>query len=299
MDWNEQTRFNRLFQSFEGTPHLEYFLRLMRNKLITNWSNAKAVLLKRCSDPESLINTERIYQRKQAQNEDVCSYITFKESLLSKIKPSLPEEYIVSQIVPGLKDEIYSRVMASSMDNPIRSVDELINRCVPIEQLVQSIEKREENKNKRVGKRVEFEDTKYNPNDRNRFRADPTSKYINNQLQDLRKMVTDLKFMSRRDNWQRNTNPNPNNFRRNFDRSPSVDRRFPNNNFPRPIKGNRELPAIEAPPGAQKDTTNVQRDTEGRAKCYNCQAYGHFARSCPKPRRQDSTAPKPKANSEN
>src|SRR6266571_7198731 len=50
--WDETTKFNRLFQAFEGTPHLDYFLRLMRTRQINSWPTARAVFLRRFAEKD-------------------------------------------------------------------------------------------------------------------------------------------------------------------------------------------------------------------------------------------------------
>ena len=199
-EWNEETKFNRLFQAFDNTPHLDYFLRLMRNKIITNWQNAKEAFLKRCSDTESLINFERIYQRKQQPNEDAVNYITSKEALLNKIKPQLPEEYIVSQIVFGFRNDIYDNIITSSIDCPIKTVDELINRVVPIEQIVLAIEKRTGKRGeKRIQKTVDFND-KINYEEESPEREDllQSNEDLKNQIQVIKSMLNSMRFPKNR-----------------------------------------------------------------------------------------------------
>ena len=172
-----------------------------------------------------------------------------------------------------------------------------------------SIEKQEESRGRKTDKKVEFDDNvRYRgENSERKLRNDPAVKQLNNQLQDLKRMVGNIKFQQNRQNSPP-FNPNyRNNFReyngngQNYNQRQNNYQRNTNGNeqrsqYPR-LPSNNTVPAL-MPPENNQDNTNVQRDTQGRPKCYNCQQFGHIAKFCAKAQRE-TTKPKEKINSEN
>ena len=235
------------------------------SRYIHSWETAKRAFRKRKPENETLINAETIYSIKQKPDEDVADYVTKKENLLTEIKPSLPEEFIVSQIVQGLRTDLYDRIMNSSIDEPIKTVDDLINRAIPLEQLVRSLKQRDPQYGTRKhNKKVDFiNETSTDSQEIDKMQD------MSNHLKDIKRMLSSNYYnqgQSRypRNNWQRN-NYAPRNQTLN---SPTTD-----------IVPNTQQLAIE-PSQNTHDRTNVQRDTEGRPQCFNCKEYGHFARQC-------------------
>lgn len=295
-NWNKKIMFNRLYQAFENTEHFDYFLRLMRTKIINDWKSAKTEFLKRSIEPEVLINTDHIYQRKQQPEEDVRAYIMAKETMLSEIKPALPPAFIVSQIVQGFKNKIYNKIMASSIQQPISSVDELITRATYIEQLVNSMDERNTtSRTDKYTKRVNFAEEPNEGRRRTDRMSDQRERDVQTQLRELRKAINNLKFNQPRPNY----NPNFQNRYQNYNQNqnnipPRFYRQDYQNNSPRAITPNRSAPAIEGPPPTSADKTNVDRDSQGRPRCYNCQKYGHFARECSQVQRKFNQQTQPK-----
>ena len=281
--WDEKEKFNRLFQAFDNTPYIDYYINLTSTRKIYDWDSAKRVFLYRQSDPRSLINAEAIYQRKQGSEEKVADYIIKKETLFCKIRPSLPEEFIVSQIAQGLKPEIYDKLMTASLETPIKTVDDLLNKGTSIEKLINSIANRTDSKGKRPVKHVEFENDGLasrprSPVSQESDKFDPTIKnIIRNEMRDLKRSLNE--WHMRQERFIRNQNrPNPGRFTPNrFQNS------FPNR-FREPNRDNPQREEQTTPKSTPNDT-NVTRNTEGKVLCYNCNKYGHFSRECPSPRK--------------
>ena len=306
---NDQMKYNQLIYAFEGTPYLDYYIKLTKAKKIRDWESAKAEFLQRTPDKDTVINFQSILQRKQKPDEDVLSYITSQENAISRLKIELPENFIVSQINQGFRYDIFKRMMETEMPN---TINELIQKAVIIEQIVKAIEARK-SEQKYKGKRVEFKEDysndhgngrKYTPEfsgENQRRNPDNNYRFVNNQLKDIRKAINDIKFNSNRyrepqrfqerpsyqSYWNRPNVQNPESNRNNREIS-----REPISQLEHPIR-----PAIEAP--RTTDQTNVKRNTNGQVKCYNCQKYGHFARECALLQARERATNKPIAKSGN
>ena len=196
--WSDIEKFNRLFQAFDNTPYMDYYINLTNTHRIYDWPSAKRVFQYRQSDPKSLINAEAIYQRKQGAEESVAEYIIKKETLFGKIKPTLPEEFVVSQIAQGFKQEIYDKIMTTSLETPIKTVDELINKAISIEQLINSMANRFDiQKPKQTKKHVEFEEDRQSMRSTSQTKSgtdkvEPGLKnVIRSEMQDIKRSLND------------------------------------------------------------------------------------------------------------
>lgn len=291
---SDQQKFDHLFQAFHGTPHLEYFLRLRRTNKITNWKNAQEVFLLRSADPDTTINASRILLRKQKPEEEVCLFITKQEYDLSKL--GLNEDFIVNQIIFNLQPKLRDKILENTIENPIKSVDDLIQKASLLEQLLRSIETQDEiNKGKRMPKRVEFEtENKTEIRDlgdeaeRQRRSVGYDVRNLTNQIRYMQRSIDRLnapQFQNRiqRPNvpWNHGPPRNNNNF---------VYRQAISQPNAPPTRGNNQL-AIQTGSSTQNSNSNVERNTEGSVRCFNCQQYGHYARNCTKPRRQQPANP--------
>lgn len=305
---SEQMKYNQLIYAFEGTPFLDYYIKLIKSKKIHDWKSAKAEFLQRTPDRDSVVNFQSILQRKQRPDEDVLSYITSQENAIFRLKIDLPENFVVSQINQGFRYDIFKRMMETEMPN---TINELIQKAVIVEQIVKAVDTRK-SEQKFKTKRVEFKD-EYTPsrgnikNESTNFyekgqRREPDNyRFVTNQLKDIRKAINDIKFNSTRPRGQPNyserdtytsywNRPNGQSFSGNgFNQERNREPLVP---IEQPVR-----PAIEAP--KSEDQTNVKRNTMGQVQCYNCQKYGHFARQCSSIQRQERSQNKPTKKSEN
>lgn len=288
--WNERMKFTQLIQAFDGTPFLDYFIKLMRDHKIYDWNSAKREFLQRCPERESVMNFQRILERKQRADEDVLQFITSQEAAILRLKTPLPEEFVVMQIIQGLKYDIFKKVMDGDVPT---SINKLIQKANIVEQKVKTLEEKKfDTKNKRPQRRVGFmEENKVERHNSKESldyshlqKNDQNYRFINSTLKDIKKAINEMRFNpNRRDQRPR--------FEANWNYRP-VDRRE-NFGVGAQPRGIPERTVIETPP-PPRDQTNEVRNTIGEIQCYNCRKFGHFSRNCPKnSRRQQTEVKKP------
>jgi hypothetical protein len=326
--YTDKDKFDRLIESFEQTPYMEYFLDLIELNDVNNWESAKVALMRRHISGESFANLDEILNDSQRQGETVEEYMTRKEAKINKIKEEMnisermKAYYISKDLDPRIERKI-------KKDNKISNSDDLWRSAVELQQTYKTENKKLPDKS---SKKVEFEESneqrgrrKYSESNRERFPDGRRLDSLNRRVDDLTQLTQQLSslnvgqpvpqndilydFRQRPQTFQNNYGYNqrprgrsPRQFRPNYQNNSNqfyppypgfygFPQQYPSFQTPN-MQGvqQTQTPAIEAKP-PETDTTNVKRNTSGSIQCYGCQKWGHMARECPQ-RQGNNTQPK-------